>query len=51
MVEVSLLLLRLLGENVAVISVFSLDFTRTGERETLLRPGVGLQFWHSVLFM
>ena len=33
MVEISLLLLGLLGENVAVISVFSLDFTRTGERE------------------
>ena len=47
MIQVSLLLLRLLGENVAVISVFSLDFTRTGERETLLRTGVGLQFRHN----
>ena len=35
-VEVAFLLFGLLGENVAVISVSSLDLTRSGERETLL---------------
>ena len=34
--EVPFLLVGLLGENVAVISVSSLDFTGSGERETLL---------------
>jgi hypothetical protein len=35
-IEITFLLFGLLGENVAVISVSSLDFTRSGERETLL---------------
>ena len=35
-IEVTFLLFGLLCENVAVISVSSLDLTRSGERETLL---------------
>ena len=35
-VEITFLLFGLLCENVAVISVSSLDFSRSGERETLL---------------
>ena len=46
LVEVTLLLLSLLGENVAVISVFSLDFTRSGKSESFFRTGVRLYFWH-----
>ena len=46
MVEIPLLLLGLLRENVAVVSVTSLNLTCTGERESLLRTGVCLYFWH-----
>lgn len=46
MVEIPLLLLGLLGENVAVISVFSLDFSRSGKRETLFGTGVGFKLCH-----
>ncbi len=35
-VEVSLTLFRLLGQNVAVVSVLSLDLPCAGEREALL---------------
>ena len=35
-VKVSFTLFRFLGQNVAVISVFSLDFPCAGEREALL---------------
>ena len=45
-VKISFLLLGLLGENVAVISVFSLDFSRSGKRETLFGTGVGLKLCH-----
>ena len=34
--EVSFLLLSFLGENVALVSVFSLHLSRTGERKALL---------------
>lgn len=44
--EVALLLLRLFGENVAVESVLSLDLTRSGECETLLRAGISLYLRH-----
>ena len=46
MVEISLLLLGLLGENVAVISVLSLDFSRSGKREALFGTGVGFKLCH-----
>ena len=45
-IKISFLLLGLLGENVAVISVFSLDFSRSGKRETLFGTGVGLKLCH-----
>ena len=46
MVEVPLLLLGLLGENVAVISVLSLDLSRSGKREALFGTGVGFKLCH-----
>ena len=33
--QISLLLLGLLGENVALVSMLSLNFSRSGKRETL----------------
>ncbi len=35
MSQISLLLFGLLGENVALVSMFSLDFSRSGKRKTL----------------
>ena len=45
-VEIPLLLLGLLRENVAVVSVLSLDFSRSGKREALFGTGVGLKLCH-----
>lgn len=39
-------LFALLGENVAVVSVFSLDFSCSGESESLLTAGISLYLWH-----
>ena len=50
MVEIPLLLLGLLRENVAVISVLSLDLSRSGKRETLFGTGVGLKLCHFFVF-
>ena len=50
MVELPLLLLGLLRENVAVISVLSLDLSRSGKRETLFGTGVGFELCHSFCF-
>jgi hypothetical protein len=50
MVEIPLLLLGLLRENVAVISVLSLDLSRSGKRETLFGTGVGFELCHSFCF-
>ena len=44
--QITLLLLCFLCENVAVVSVMSLDLTCTGETESLLCTGVCLYFWH-----
>ena len=44
--EVTLLLLRLLGQDVTLEGVFALDLTRASERETLLSAGVCLQLRH-----
>ena len=44
--QVALLLLGLLRQNVTVVSVVSLDLTCTRERESLLRTGICLYFWH-----
>ena len=46
MVEIPLLLLGLLGEDVAVVSMLPLDFSRSGKRETLFGTGVGLELCH-----
>ena len=45
-VEVAFTLFRLLREDVAVISVFSLNLTSTGQSETLLGGTIGLYLWH-----
>ena len=44
--QISLLLLGLLCQNVAVISVMTLDLACTGETESLLGTGICLYFWH-----
>ena len=46
MVKISLLLLGLLGEDVAVVSVLPLDLSRSGKRETLFGTGVGFKLCH-----
>ena len=46
MVEVSFALLGLLGEDVAVVSVLPLDFSRSGKREALFGTGVGFKLCH-----
>ena len=46
--EVALLFLRLLGQDVTVEGVLSLDLTGSGERETLLCAGISLYFRHFV---
>ena len=45
-VKISLLLLRLLSQNVTVISVMTLDLTSSSETESLLRTGLCFYFWH-----
>lgn len=45
-VKISLTLLGLFGEDVAVVSVLPLDFSRSGKRETLFGTGVGLKLCH-----
>ena len=44
--QITFLFLRLLRENVTVVSVMSLDLTSSGETESLLGTGVCLYFWH-----
>ena len=51
MYQVSLLLLGLLSQNVTVVSVMTLDFTCSGDAETLLGSGVCLYFWHCFLYL
>ena len=46
MVKIAFLLLGLLGEDVAVISMLPLDLARSGKRETLFGTGVGLKLCH-----
>lgn len=47
-VEISLTFFRLFSQDVAMISVFPFDFPCAGERETLLRRGIGLYLWHLI---
>jgi hypothetical protein len=44
--QITLLLLGFLRQDVAVVSVMSLNLTRTGESKSLLSTGVCLYFWH-----
>ena len=44
--QVTLLFLLLLGQDVTVISVMTLDLTRSGEHKALLSTGIRLYFWH-----
>ena len=44
--KVSLTFFGLLGEDVAVVSVLPLDFSRSGKREALFGTGVGLKLCH-----
>ena len=46
MVKVALLLLDLLGQDVTVISVVTLNLTGSGERKTLLCTRISLYFRH-----
>lgn len=41
-------LFAFLGENVAVVSVFSLDFSCSGESKSLLATGISLYLWHFI---
>ena len=47
--ELELTLFRLLGQDVALEGVLSLDFSRTGQLETLLGTGFRLHFRHLFL--
>ena len=44
--QITFLLCGFLREDVAVISVFPLDFSGAGEVEALLGSGISLHFWH-----
>ena len=44
--QITFLLLCLLGQNVTVVSMMSLDLTCSGETESLLGTGVRFNFWH-----
>ena len=46
LVKIAFALLALLCQDVAMISVFPFDFPCAGERETLFRRGIGLNFRH-----
>ncbi len=46
MYQITLLLLGFLCQDVAVVSVMSLDLTCTGETKSLLCTGICLLFWH-----
>ena len=50
-VEVAFLLLGLLRQDVAVISVFSLDFSCTGKGEPLFGTGISLNLGHCLFFV
>ena len=49
--EISLLLFRLLRQNVTVESMLSLDFTRSGKSKSFFGTGVRLDLWHLVLLL
>ena len=49
--QISLLLFRLLRQNVTVESMLSLDFTRSGKSKSFFGTGVRLDLWHLVLLL
>ena len=46
MIKIPFLLLGLLGEDVAVVSVLPLDFARPGKRKALFGTGDGFKLCH-----
>ena len=46
--KISFLLFSLLSQDVTVISMFSLNFTRSGKSESFFGTGVSFNFWHFV---
>ena len=46
LLQVALLFLTFLSQDVTVISVVTLNLTRSGEHKTLLCSGISLYFWH-----
>ena len=49
--EVSLLLLGLLRQDVAVVSVLSLDLTCSGKGKPFFGTGISLYFWHFFVYL
>ena len=47
--QVAFLFFSLLRQNVTFVSVLTLDFTRSGKRETLFGTGISLYLWHFVI--
>ena len=38
-------------KNVTLVSMFTLDFTRPSDLESLLRAGVGFHLWHKTILV
>ena len=49
--QVTFLLLRLLRQDVTVISMMSFHFTRSGKNESFFGTGISFLFWHFVCFL
>lgn len=45
-IQIAFLLRRLFGEDMAMVSVFPLDFSGAGEVEALLGSGICFHLWH-----
>ena len=46
--QIALLLLGLLRQDVTLVSVFTLNFTRPGKSESFFGTGISLYLWHFV---
>lgn len=51
MVEVTLLLFRLLRQDMTMIGVLSLNLTGSRKSESFFSTGISLNFWHFLLFV
>ncbi len=49
--QVLLLLFSFLRQDVAVISMFSLDFSCSGKSESFFRTGISFNLWHLIKFL